>query len=182
MDGKKSGTAEVNAFVSLGDRGVFLFLGIPLPSEGVVPLSGAGHFALGGKVTKTPPKPLWFRTSSLGAGSCVASEGDKVFASGFSHHKPSSVSSPAGPRLARHRNLSADAADVLRRSFAVLCSSPDIPNHRAPPHHELQTNSAATATKSVFLLVRGPAGALMRDESGTVPHMPKGCLFFRSRD
>ena len=30
---------------------------------GDVPRSGAGYFALSGKVTKTLPKPRWFRTS-----------------------------------------------------------------------------------------------------------------------
>ena len=32
---------------------------------GDIPRSGAGYFALSGKVTKALPKPRWFRTSSF---------------------------------------------------------------------------------------------------------------------
>ena len=64
--GKKSGTAEVLSRLCLfGGKGAVLFLS--LRGRGLnlifsvfraVPRSGAGYFALGGKVTKAPPAPF----------------------------------------------------------------------------------------------------------------------------
>lgn len=42
--------------------------------------------------------------------------------------------------------------------------------------------SAAQTNRSVCFAVRGPAGALMRDESDTVPQLPKGCDSFCRTD
>ena len=127
-------------------------------AAGDVPLFGAGDFGLGPKVTKGPPEPLWFRSSGFYRRVMRNIRRSESFVSCFSHHKPSSASSPAGPRHARLRNLFALAADELRRSCAALCRSLVDENRSTPPHHELQSDSAATINKSVSLAVRGPAG------------------------
>ena len=108
----------------------------PQIAFGDIPLSGAGYFVLGDKVTKPPPKPLWFRTSRLDCGSCVASEEENVFGRYFSHHKPSSVSSPAGPRLVRLRNLSPKTTDEVRRSLRCYAAAPLV----LPPSHHRTMN------------------------------------------
>ena len=143
-----------------------------------IPLSGAGDFGLGPKVTKSPPEPLWFRSSGFYRRVMRNIRRSESFVSCFSHHKPSSGSSPAGPRHVTHRALFATAADEVRRSCAVIQGSPDNDNHSTPPHHELQTNSAAHTAKSVCFIVRGAAAEVARDRSDNVPQLPKGCLFF----
>ncbi len=59
---------------------------------------------------------------------------------------------------------------------AAVNRSPVDDVHSIPLHHEPQTNSAAHTNKSVCLAVRGPAGEPLRDESGTVPQLPKACF------
>ena len=106
----------------------------------------------------------------------MASEGEEVFVSGFSHKTSSFVGAPTGPRQVKHRNLFAEAADEVRRSCAVIKCSPVNETHRTPPHHELHSYSAATASKTVSLVVRGAAAEVGRDEFSTVPHIPNGCF------
>ena len=174
----------------------FAILPDVLPAgAGTAPPPAAGGFAsdfwsvsvsdgslLPPKVTKsvrgTPPNtPVFFCECS-----CGMSEGDDVSVSSCSHQEPSSVSSPAGPRHARHRNLLAKATDDVRRSCAVMNRSPVNDNSSTPPHHFQQCHSVAQTNKPVCPTVRGPAGEVARDGSDTVPQLPKDCLFFGRTD
>ena len=106
---------------------------------GDVPLSGAGDFGLGPKVTKGPPEPLWFRPSGFCGGSCMASEGVNL----------SSVASPTTNNLPLVRlpalaMLHTDPCmpQPLTNCGAVVRCYTAVPTRKAVAHHRTMNCTA----------------------------------------